>query len=1109
MMDTGSRYTGVVSVIKIAYENLATSKWWDGTNFTLGSPPTVDTPTLFSSSWTFSGPHTSDLNSGSSYYVTTRALDNGTPSNDEGYFSARSATFTFDNTAPTIVVQAPANNIYFSSVTVLTISGTASDNSSGVQAVQVNIQSGGSYWSGTDNGAGSFGGLNYVTADLSLNPTWQFRIPAAQLSANFVNGQSYTIQARAWDVAGTTSAFTAARTITYDVDYPTGTVTSPGAFMNASQTQIAGTAYDGVSGVSKVEIALSSDSAGGNGTWWNGTSFSVNLSSNTVWQSTTTSSSLGGGTISWAWTRPALQQAKTYSILLRVTDVAGNVTTYPVSARSIFFYDGNPPSVTIQNPSVPYKNSLPIISGQSSDVDTNITGVQVAISTGGPSFTNYYWNGTGWQAGPSVVWLNAAATDLSFNSPSEAWNLTGASTPTWITGITYKIQAQSTDEAANVSSIVSTTFTFDNAFPTLAITNPFDATPQTDTSPRISTTTLYNGLPAIFGTATDTGPSGISVVQLRVRYNDISQWFDPSNGVFHLNDSQAGSAWFNAVTTNNWVNWLSTFTFSTDSRFRVEAQVVTVAGNYSVSYATSSFVMDQNVPQSTLSFPINNSYVRNITAGVNPIFGTYTDNVGGALVNPGTVSTVLFAIQELGPPSNGKWWNSSNVFNQGSPLTNDTASLWASSWTYVNISTSNMTSGTSYYITVRAQDNASPANDEGFYSVRSVTFTYDNVPPAVVVQTPGNGIYFSSASMLMISGTAIDALSGVQAVQVNIQSGGSYWSGTDNGAGSFGGLNYVTADLSLNPTWQFRIPAAQLSANFVHGQSYTIQARAWDVAGTTSAFTAAQTITYDVDYPTAAVTSPVNFINGSQVTITGTAHDAPAGIQSVEVLISSDVAGTNGTWWNGSSFSANFGSAGTFSTTTITVNGGGAGIDSWSFPRPMLELGKTYLVCLRATDHAGNMKLQSIAQGVALTYDDQPPAVTITNPSQAYVRNLTVLSGGSSDATTSILGVDVAISTGSAVPYTDFYWNGVGWQAPIYWFSASAVDGSFNSGNENWNWTGSTPTWINNQIYKIQTRSHDSAANYSSIVGSTFTFDNIPASVRAWSLPQIHRAIKF
>ena len=139
-------------------------------------------------------------------------------------------------------------------------------------------------------------GIPAVTATFS-NPGWTFTIPAAQLAANFVSGQSYSFSSAGVVGGGddVVVCMLSANTITYDVEAPTGTVVTPGAYMNNTQTQIAGDGVRrGVGGGEGLEVALSPDSAGGNGTWYNGTSFTVNLSSNTVWQSTSSWSNLGG-----------------------------------------------------------------------------------------------------------------------------------------------------------------------------------------------------------------------------------------------------------------------------------------------------------------------------------------------------------------------------------------------------------------------------------------------------------------------------------------------------------------------------------------------------------------------------------------------------------------------------------------------------------------------------------------------------------------------------------------------------------------------------------------------------------------------------------------------
>ena len=380
------------------------------------------------------------------------------------------------------------------------------------------------------------------------------------------------------------------------------------------------------------------------------------------------------------------------------------------------------------------------------------------------------------------------------------------------------------------------------------------------------------------------------MIQVRIKDNTNNVWYNRDTNVFDIADGSEGTAWYAAVTTNSWTNWYSTVTLTTDNRYWVNARAFDAASNESANFSTATFIMDQDIPVSAVTFPANSAYVVNITTSVNPIYGTYGDT---GVTNVGSVSQVQVAIRQLGPPSVDKWYNGAGAFTLGTPPTSNTASLWSSSWTYVGLSTANLTSGTSYYITTKALDNASPANSEGFYTVGEATFTYDGTAPTVVVQAPVNASFFNNTSALTISGTAVDTLSGLNTVQVNINDGGgNYWSGTHNGAGSFGaGVNYVTADLTNDPTWQFTIPTGELTADFVQGTTYYISARASDVAGSTSAFTAVRTITYDVLAPTAAVTVPGSYMNASQTEITGTATDAPAGIQKIEIALSSRLRG--------------------------------------------------------------------------------------------------------------------------------------------------------------------------------------------------------------------------
>src|SRR6185295_6320873 len=113
----------------------------------------------------------------------------------------------------------------------------------------------------------------------------------------------------------------------------------------------------------------------------------------------------------------------------------------------------------------------------------------------------------------------------------------------------------------------------------------------------------------------------------------------------------------NAVTSNSWTNWYSTISFTTDRRYQIEAQATDVAGNNS-SITLADFTLDQNVPVSSAAFPVNGSFVQSISTGTNPIWGTFAET---GSVNKGSVSTVTIAIQELGSPSFGNWWNGINA----------------------------------------------------------------------------------------------------------------------------------------------------------------------------------------------------------------------------------------------------------------------------------------------------------------------------------------------------------------------------------------------------------------------------------------------------------------
>ncbi len=994
--------------------------------------------------------------------------------------------FIVDDTPPSeaITVPSPTN------VPGLTlISGTANATLSGLSRVEVKISTGVGtlyYWTSS----------SWTTVETWLNSAadsqtaWHYTV-----SGSMVNDATYTVVARALDNAGNYATTYSTKSFTVDLTTPTASITFPtsnSTFARYSQivvsTPVAGTASDSGSystQLSTVQISIHDNTSNND---FNGATFAGGgpyfLGAN------------GGSLAAWTFNSGLLSLTNDhqYQVTARTSDNAGN---YSDSTTVTFEYDIEIPTSAITSPATGIRSNVSTVNGTASDERFGARSYEAKMGT--------YTVGVAILSVSDGKWWDESQVDFQATNPIyyEAVNSTTVAPNTWsyavpapligmlIDGNVYRFVSRSVDLAGNVEFGASTApagigvnVTYDATPPSVSIGSPVDATPADDTQPRLSS------LGTISGATNDGTGTGANLVQVRIYKSDPARYWsfgsDYSASAFTINTSAADTAWFSAATSDGYATWSTTFSFLSDYKYHIEVRARDNAGNYSTAYATATFIFDQDVPQSGIVTPADSSTVRTFSG----IVGTMAET--GTRYN-GTVSPVKIAIKNL---QIGKWWNSaSSTFSISSPVpTTDDATLYVSSWVYTDINSTNLNSGSSYYITSRAFDNASPTNDENYFSVRSATFTFDNTAPSIVVQTPNDNSYFTDSSALTISGTAADSTSGVALVQVRIKSGSNYWTGTENVAG--GNFTAVQATVTAsysNPTWQFRIVQADLSA-FTHAQSYTIEARASDVAGSTSSFTAVRTITYDIGVPTAVVTAPLNYINATQTTITGTAQDSPAGIALVEIAISSSASGAAGTWYDGSGFTANFLDSGTLrSTSSYTANGAGAGIDVWGFTRPAFQQGKTYLVRLRITDRAGNVRTQTIGESAALVYDAVDPTAAILDPDAAYERSLGRITGTAVDADTAIALIDIAISTGSSAPYTDQYWNGSAWQPGIYWLSASPTDGSFNTSSEGWYFTGSTPTWINNRIYKIQVKPKDSSLNNNTIVNSTFTFDNTPA----------------
>jgi len=127
-------------------------------------------------------------------------------------------------------------------------------------------------------------------------------------------------------------------------------------------------------------------------------------------------------------------------------------------------------------------------------------------------------------------------------------------------------------------------------------------------------------------------------------------------------------------------------------------------------------------------------------------------------------------------------------------------------------------------VRVRATDKAGTVGTPS-----SSTFSYDTANPTSTVTFPGASAVYTTATWNAgcptpgMCGTASDAVSGVQKVEVSIRRGSNlYWDGT-----SFASTSEVFLAATGTTAWSFAFPAS----NFPAAANYTIRVRATDKAG--------------------------------------------------------------------------------------------------------------------------------------------------------------------------------------------------------------------------------------------------------------------------------------
>jgi len=236
-----------------------------------------------------------------------------------------------------------------------------------------------------------------------------------------------------------------------------------------------------------------------------------------------------------------------------------------------------------------------------------------------------------------------------------------------------------------------------------------------------------------------------------------------------------------------------------------------LAADFTWSFTTTT--VDVSPPVSTVTFPADggNYNAAGWNAGcTSGICGTATDNASGVL-------RVELSIRRV---STNRWWTGTGY--------SSTTERWVlatgtTSWRY-SLASSTFPGVGSYVIRVRATDNSGNVETPG-----STTFVYDTTNPSSTVTFPINNASYTTATwnagcpVSGVCGTASDANSGVQAVEVSIRRGTTtYWNGT-----SFSSTTEVFLPATGTTTWSFAFPASKFPAS----GSYRIRVRARDNAG--------------------------------------------------------------------------------------------------------------------------------------------------------------------------------------------------------------------------------------------------------------------------------------
>ncbi|MCK5559945.1 MAG: hypothetical protein KAJ51_05105, partial [Thermoplasmata archaeon] len=263
----------------------------------------------------------------------------------------------------------------------------------------------------------------------------------------------------------------------------------------------------------------------------------------------------------------------------------------------VVFIDTTDPISSVTTPANnSFINSLPTISGTSSDAGgsgVNFVNITIKNETSGQ-----YWDGVDWNV--STTWLAVTGTT--------AWSLS-VGLPTWSSGNSYTIVSRATDLLNHVEVPDDwNTFTFDALAPSSAVTIPMD-------------NSYLNALPVISGNAADTGGAGLDYVNISIEDNASGLYW---NGT----DWDTPETWLAVTGTSSWMINTGLPVWVSGNNYTIRPRATDIVPNVETPGAGNTFYFDADMPNSSITAPLNDTWYNSLTA----ITGTAADT-GGAWVD--------------------------------------------------------------------------------------------------------------------------------------------------------------------------------------------------------------------------------------------------------------------------------------------------------------------------------------------------------------------------------------------------------------------------------------------------------------------------------------------